>query len=50
MTRTLFLLTLLALAACGTSEAPPPGGAAAGEAPTVRLGGTFRAYYGNAIQ
>ena len=44
-----FLCLALLLAACaGTSEAPPQGNAV--EGPTVRLGGTFRAYYGNAVQ
>lgn len=50
MIRILPLIALLLLPACvtGTSEAPPPGSAV--EAPQVRLGGSFRAYYGNAIQ
>lgn len=49
MTRILPLIALVLLAACaGTSEAPSQGNAV--EGPTVRLGGTFRAYYGNAVQ
>ena len=50
MMRALPLIALLLLPACvtGTSEAPPAGGAA--EAPQVRVGGSFRAYYGHAMQ